>query len=63
MQKAGDRDLVRLKHRLSPVKAALDSSKDYLGCNLLKKYLRQLQFVAGRFPMKTGEDCETEISW
>ena len=34
-----------------------------MGLNIMKKYYRQLQFLSNRFPMKSGEACETEFSW
>lgn len=34
-----------------------------MGLNLLKKYYKQLQFISNRFPMKSGEECESEFSW
>ncbi|RNA28685.1 Tyrosine- phosphatase non-receptor type 23, partial [Brachionus plicatilis] len=42
---------------------AANASKDIMGLNIIKKYYRQLQFLSNRFPMKSGEQCETEFSW
>ena len=34
-----------------------------MGLTILKKYYRQLQFLANRFPMQAGQECEAEFSW
>lgn len=42
---------------------AINSSRDFMGLNLIKKYYKQLQYVSNRFPMRSGEECESEFSW
>jgi tyrosine-protein phosphatase non-receptor type 23 len=42
---------------------ALNSSRDFMGLVMLKKYYHQLSLLANRFPMKSNQDCETEFSW
>ncbi|XP_059145278.1 tyrosine-protein phosphatase non-receptor type 23-like [Physella acuta] len=43
--------------------AALQVSRDFMGCTTLKKYYAQLQYLQGRFPMGEGGEAAIAFTW
>ncbi|KAI8775935.1 tyrosine-protein phosphatase non-receptor type 23 isoform X3 [Biomphalaria glabrata] len=43
--------------------AAIQVSRDVMGCTTLKKYYAQLQYLQGRFPMGEGEEAAIAFTW
>ncbi|XP_005093180.1 tyrosine-protein phosphatase non-receptor type 23 [Aplysia californica] len=43
--------------------AAIQVSRDYMGCTTLKKYYAQLQYLQGRFPMTNEGEAAIVFTW
>ena len=43
--------------------AAIQVSRDFMGCTTLKKYYAQLQYLQGRFPMQEEGEAAIAFTW
>lgn len=50
-------------HVCTWLQAAIQVSRDYMGCTTLKKYYTQLEYLQKRFPMGEGGEAAIAFTW